>query len=71
MKMNLWHLKQNLVGSFLGNVRILIKTLTIRFPRNLIAKTSSYGVLEKQKPKHFTTNGTTCFKHFRKNYNNH
>ena len=43
-------------------------------PENINSKfwhIESYGVLEKQKPKHFTTNETTCFKHLRKNYNKH
>ena len=43
-------------------------------PENIVLKfleIESYGVLEKQKPKDFTTNGTTCFKYLRKNCNKH
>ena len=42
--------------------------------KNIILKfwhIESYGVLEKQKSKQFTTNETTCFKRLRKNYNKH
>ena len=30
----------------------------------------SYGVFEEQKPKHFTANETTCFKHLEKTTTN-
>ena len=43
-------------------------------PENIVLKflqIKSYGVLEKQKRKDFTTNGRTCFKHLRKDYNKH
>ena len=36
---------------------------------NIVSKfwqIESYGVLERLKPKHFTTNGTTCFKDLKK-----
>ena len=43
-------------------------------PENILSQfwqIESCGVLERHKPKHFTTNGATCFKHLRKNYNKH
>ena len=62
--------KTKLGWAFLGNTNNTNKYLNINAfskefdPENIVSKfwqIESYGVFERQKPKHFTTNGTTCF----------
>ena len=84
MKMNLLHLKKILGLVILRkrqntNKNPDINALSMEFDsKNIVLiflQIESYGALDRQKPKQFTTNGTACFKHLQqpqqKNCNKH